>query len=172
MITQREVARDTFDIDSALKSVGREDANVIMIGEVDSGATFETILNLVETGHLVITTLLTRDATQTLERVLAMYPTEKREEIQERLAGNLSCLLVQDLVERADQLGQVAVFEVMFMNQSIKNIIRRGNLVQIRTAIQSSAEEGMITMDAFAYQLANQGIISQDVVNDYLRKEE
>jgi Tfp pilus assembly pilus retraction ATPase PilT len=103
---------------------------------------------------------------------MSYYPQNLREEAQERLATDLVAIMAQDLVERQDQEGLVAVFELMLMNGSIKNIIRRGNLVQLRTAIQSSADQGMITMDAYAYQLAQQGAISQEQVNQFVQREE
>jgi twitching motility protein PilT len=172
MFTQREMGRDTESLTNALSSAIREDANVVMISEINSAETLDRVLDLVETGHLVISSMLTRDATKTLERIMSYYPQNLREEAQERLATDLVAIMAQDLVERQDQEGLVAVFELMLMNGSIKNIIRRGNLVQLRTAIQSSADQGMITMDAYAYQLAQQGAISQEQVNQFVQREE
>lgn len=172
MFTQRELGKDTVNMVNALKSAVREDANVVMISEITDYKSLDQVLNLVETGHLVISTMLTRDATQTIERMLSFYPQDLKEEAQERISTDLVAVMAQDLVERQDQQGLVAVFELMFMSQSIKNIIRRGQLVQLRTAIQSSAEEGMITMDAYAYQLAEQGVISQTQVNEFIQREE
>lgn len=172
MFTQRELGRDTMSMSKALNSAIREDVNVVMISEITDAESLDRALDLVETGHLVITSMLTRDATQTLERMLSLYPQDKREEAQDRLATDLVAVLAQDLVERQDTDGLIGAFEFMFMNQSIRNIIRRGQLVQLRTAIQSSAEEGMITMDGYAYQLAERGIISQEQVNEFIKKEE
>jgi len=172
MFTQRELGKDTLSMVNALKSAVREDANIVMISEITDYKSLDQVLNLVETGHLVISTMLTRDATQTIERMLSFYPQDLRKEAQERISTDLVAVMAQDLAERQDQEGLVAVFELMFMNQSIKNIIRRGQLVQLRTAIQSSSEEGMITMDAYAYQLAEQGVISQDQVNEFIQREE
>ena len=172
IFTQREVGKDTLNMMNALKSAVREDANIVMVSEINNHESLDQVLNLVETGHLVISSMLTRDATQTLERMVSFYPQNLREAAQDRLASDLVAVLVQDLVERQDQPGLVAVFELMFMNQSIRNIIKRGNFVQLRTAIQSAAGEGMITMDTYAYQLAEKGIISQEQVNEFVRKEE
>lgn len=172
MFTQREMGRDTISLTTALASAIREDANIVMISEIKSAETLDLVLDLVETGHLVISSMLTRDSGKTLERILSYYPRNLREEAQERVSDNLLAILSQDLVERQDQSGFTAVFELMLMNPSIRNIVKRGNLVQLRTAIQSSAEQGMITMDAYAYQLAERGIISQEQVNRFIQKEE
>ncbi len=172
MISQREVGKDTMDAESALQSVIRLDANVVMVSDINSIETLEHILNLVETGHLVIVSMLTRDVSQTVERMVSFYPPEQRKRAQDRLASDLVCILAQDLVERQDQSGLIAVFELMFMNQSIRQTIKRGNFVQLRTAIQSSTNEGMITMDNYANELASQGIITQDKAGEYVQLEE
>ena len=172
IFTQREVGKDTLNMMNALKSAVREDANVVMVSEITNHETLDQVLNLVETGHLVISSMLTRDATQTLERMVNFYPQALRDAAQYRIATDMVALLAQDLVQRQDKAGLVAVFELMLMNQSIRNIIKRANFVQLRTAIQSAAGEGMITMDTYAYQLAEKGIISQEQVNEFVRKEE
>lgn len=172
MFTQREVGKDTKDMQSALKSAVREDANIVMVSEIHNYETLDYVIDLVETGHLVISSMLTRNVTQTLERMINFYPENLRHQAQERLASNLVAVMAQDLVQRQDQAGLIGVFELMIKNQSIEQIIRRGNLVQLRTAIQAGAQEGMITMDGYAYQLAEQGVINQNQVNEFIQKEE
>lgn len=172
MIAQREIGKDVSDSASALKSAIRVDANVVMLSDIDSLETMENLLNLVETGHLVIVSMLTRDTTQTVERLISFYPPEQRKRAQDRLANDLIGIMAQDLVERKDQGGLIAIFELMFMNQSIRQIIKRGNFVQLKTAIQSAANEGMITMDHYASELVHQGIISQDQAEEYLQTDE
>ncbi len=172
MFTQREVGKDTKDMQSALKSAVREDANIVVVSEIHNYETLDHIIDLVETGHLVVSSMLTRNVTQTLERMINFYPENLRKEAQERLAANLVAVMAQDLVQRQDQAGLIGVFELMIKNQSIEQIIRRGNLVQLRTAIQAGAQEGMITMDGYAYQLAEQGVINQNQVNEFIQKEE
>ncbi len=172
IFTQREVGKDTLDVQNALESAVREDANVVMVSEIDNHETLDHILNLVETGHLVISSMLTRNVNQTLERIIRLYPESLREQARERIASNLVAILAQDLVQRQDQAGLVGVFELMVKNRSIEQIIRRGNFVQLRTAMQAGAEEGMFTMDNYAYQLAEQGVINQDQVNEFIQNEE
>ena len=172
MFTQRELGKDTLNINNALKSAVREDANVVMISEITNAETLNHALTLVETGHLVISSMLTRDATKTLERMVSFYPQVLKDEAQDRIASDLVAVMAQDLVEKQDNSGLAVVFEFMFMNQSIRNIIKRGNFVQLRTAIQSAAGEGMMTMDGYAYQLAEKGIITQEQVNEFVLAEE
>jgi twitching motility protein PilT len=172
MFTQRELGKDTLTLCNAIQSALREDANVVVVSEIDSAKTLDNVLKLVETGHLVISTMPTRDSTQTLERMASFYPQDMRKQAQDRLSRSLLAILAQDLVPRADQPGLVAVFEVMLMNQSIHNIIRRGNFVQLRTAIQAASNEDMINMDNYAYQLAERGLISQVDANEYIQREE
>ena len=172
MFTQREVGKDIKDMQIALKSAVREDANIVMVSEIHNYETLDHIIDLVETGHLVISSMLTRNVTQTLERMINFYPENLRHQAQERLASNLVAVMAQDLVQRQDQAGLIGVFELMIKNQSIEQIIRRGNLVQLRTAMQAGAQEGMITMDGYAYQLAEQGVINQNQVNEFIHNEE
>lgn len=172
IFTQREVGKDTLTEVDALRSAAREDANVIMIGEIRNFETLDNILELVETGHLVISSISTRDAAQAIERMISMCSHDTRENLKERIAENLTAILAQDLVQKQNQTGLVAVFEFMFVNQVIKNIIKNNNFLQLRSAIQSSADEGMIAMGNYAYELAEQGIISQEQLAEYNRFEE
>lgn len=172
MITQREVGNDTLTTNTALKSALREDANIVMISEINNYETLDSILDLVETGHLVIATMMTKDTVQTIERMVSLFPPDLRKRAQDRLANDLAAIIAQDLVERKDQAGLIAIFELMFKTQNISQIIKRGNFTQLRSAIQSGAEGGMISMGTYAYELAHQGIISQEVVKEYIQEEE
>jgi len=172
MVTQREVGKDTLTFDNALRSAIREDANIVMVSEINNYEIMDDVLDLVETGHLVIATMLTKDASQTVERMVSFYPPDMRKMAQDRIASDLVAVVAQDLVQRKDQTGQIALFELMFMNQSISQIIKRGNFVQLRSAIQSGAEAGMITMDSYASELARHNLISQEIASEYAQKEE
>jgi len=172
MVTQREVGKDTLTFDHALRSAIREDANIVMVSEINNYEILDDVLDLVETGHLVIATMLTKDASQTVERMVSFYPPDQRKRAQDRIASDLIAVVAQDLVQKKDQTGQIALFELMFMNQSISQIIKRGNFVQLRSAIQSGAEAGMITMDSYASELARHNLISQEIASEYAQKEE
>jgi len=171
IFSQREVGKDTLTKTKALNSAMREDPNIIMVSEINDLKTFEAVLTVVETGHLVIASMPTKDAKQTLERMVSMYPQDQREQARERIAENMICILAQDLADRIDKSGRVAIYELLIFDSGIRSIVKRGNLSQLKTAIQSGAQEGMISMDTYAYQLAEQGIISKEDVNRFTEQE-
>ena len=171
IFSQRELGKDTLTVANALNSAMHEDPNVIMVSEINDLETLNHVLTVVETGHLVISAMSTKDPKQTLERLVAMYPPSQQAQAQERLADNITCILAQDLVNRIDQAGRIAIYELLIFTSSVRSIIKRGNLSQLKTAIQSGVKEGMLSMDTYAYQLADQGIISHDEVNKFIEKE-
>lgn len=171
IFAQREVGKDTFTKTKALNSALREDANIIMVSEINDLKTLESVLTLVETGHLVISSMPTKDAKQTLERMISMYPQDQRNQAQERIVEDMICILAQDLADRIDKPGRIAVYELLIFDSGIRNIIRHGNLSQLKTAIQSGAQEGMISMDTYAYQLAEEGVISQKDADSFNGRE-
>jgi twitching motility protein PilT len=171
IFSQRELGKDTLTVTNALNSAMHEDPNVIMVSEINNLETLNNVLTAVETGHLVISAMSTKNAKQTLERLVAMYPPSQQAQAQERLADNITCILAQDLVNRIDQSGRIAIYELLIFSSSVRSIIKRGNLSQLKTAIQSGVKEGMLSMDTYAYQLADQGIISHDEVNKFIEKE-
>ena len=168
IFSQREIGKDTLTIENALQSAVREDPNVIMVSDINDAKVLDDVLTLVETGHLVIASLSTKDSRQTIEKMINMYPQSQQKQIQERIADNLIAILSQDLVDKSEESGRTAVFELLLNTQNIRNIIKQDNLTQLRTAMQSSADEGMVTMDTYAYQLASQGTISQESVERFI----
>lgn len=168
IFSQRELGKDTLSFENALHSATREDPNLVMVSEVNDRETLDAVLNLVETGHLVIASMSTKNVRQTIEHIVAMYPHKEQEVMQDRLSENLLSIISQDLVSRIDQPGRVAVYEVLVATKGVKNIIRHGNLSQLRTAIESGSPQGMVTMDAYAYQLAENGIIERGDVEEYV----
>jgi twitching motility protein PilT len=171
IFSQRELGKDTLTVANALNSAMREDPNVIMLSEISDLETLNHVLSVVETGHLVIAAMSTKNAKQTLERLVSMYPPNQQAQAQERIADNVACIMAQDLVDRIDQSGRIAIYELLVFTSSVRSIIKRGNLSQLKTAIQSGVKEGMLSMDTYAYQLADQGINSHDEVNKFIEKE-
>lgn len=169
--SQREIGKDTLTMANALSSAIREDPNVIMVSDISDIETLEHVLTVVETGHLVIAAMPTKNARQTLERMIAMYPHNQQAQAQDRIADSMICVLAQDLVDRVDQAGRVGIYELVIFDPSIQNIVKHGNLNQLRTAIQSGAGEGMISMDTYAYQMAQQGVISQEDIGRFTENE-
>ena len=172
IFSQRELGKDTLTFANAIHSATREDPNLVMISEINDRETMDAVLNLVEMGHLVIASIPTKNVLQTIEHVVAMYPHEEHEILQSRFAESLAVIMSQDLLERIDQPGRVAVYEILVATKAVKTIIERGTLSQLRTAMESGSQQGMVTMDAYAYQLAAHHFISQEDSEQYLPSQE
>ncbi|MFH0838533.1 MAG: PilT/PilU family type 4a pilus ATPase [Patescibacteria group bacterium] len=172
IFSQRELGKDTLTFANAIHSSTREDPDIIMISEINDRETMDAVLNLAATGHLVIASVPTKNVLQTIEHVIAMYPHEEQEIMQDRFAENLAVIMSQDLLDRVDQPGRVAVYEVLVTDKGVRNIIKRGSLAQLRTAMESGVQQGMITMDSYADQLAENGIISKEAMAQYTPNQE
>jgi len=159
-INQRELGADTYSFARALKSVLREDPNVILVGEMRDLETIAAALTLAETGHLVLSTLHTQDAAQTVDRIIDVFPPYQQEQIRVMLASSLKGVVSQILVPRADGAGRVAAREVMVVTPAIAAIIREAKTHQIYSAIQVGGREGMCTMEQSLVALCRQGLIA------------
>ncbi len=159
-IEQREVGRDTHSFADALKHVFRQTPDVIMVGEMRDKETFETALQLAETGHLVLATLHTGDATQAINRIIDVFPPEQQQQIRVQLSFTLIGIFVQQLVPRLDGDGRLLATEVLEANPAVRSLIRRGDLQQIYSIIQTGSAEGMSTMNASLLRLFKEGKIS------------
>ncbi|MDH5596823.1 MAG: ATPase, T2SS/T4P/T4SS family, partial [Candidatus Peregrinibacteria bacterium] len=168
IFSQRELGKDTLTFSNALHSASREDPNIVMVSEINDADTLDAVLKLVEMGHLVIASMTTKNVLQTIEHVISMYAHEDQEIMLDRFADSLACIMSQDLLDRVDQPGRAAIFEILTANKGVRNIIRHATLSQLRTAMESGSGEGMITMDNYALQLAQNGFISQDDANQYI----
>ena len=125
IISQREIGRDTLTFAQAIRAAMREDADIIMIGEIRDTETMEIAMNLAETGHLVFSTLHTSGSVQTISRMIQFFPTEIEAQIRTRIADSLIGVLSQRLIPRSDTTGRVAIREVMFANSAIRNLINK-----------------------------------------------
>ena len=152
-IEQREVGRDTHSFADALKRVFRQSPDVIMIGEMRDRETFETALQLAETGHLVLATLHTGDATQSISRIVDVFPPEQHQQVRVQLSLTLVGVLAQQLVPRLDGKGRVLSTEVLEANPAVQNLIRKNELQQVYSVIQTSSNEGMSTMNVSLVRL-------------------
>ncbi len=159
-IEQREVGRDTSSSPEALKRVFRQSPDVIMIGEMRDRETFETALQLAETGHLVLATLHTGDATQSISRIVDVFPPEQHQQVRVQLSLTLIGVLAQQLVPKLDGTGRVLSTEVLEATPAIRNLIRKNEIQQIYSVIQTSTQEQMQTMNAALVRLFKAGTIS------------
>lgn len=166
-ISQREVGRDTLSFSHAIRAVLREDADIIMIGEIRDAETMEIAMTLAETGHLVFSTLHTASTVQTLTRIIQFFPSDIENQIRTRIADSLIGVLSQRLISRIDTPGRIAIREIMYMNSGIRNLVIKWDFIQIPNAIETWADEGMITMRRYAESLRDRGIVEEKEYKGY-----
>lgn len=158
LLDQREVYADTNSFSRALRSVLRQDPNVVMIGEMRDLETISSALTVAETGHLVFSTLHTNNAPQTIDRIVDVFPPYQQRQIRVQLANNLLGIVSQRLITRIGG-GRVVVVEVMKNIPAVASLIREGKTYQLDSIIQTSAEEGMIPLDKSLAELYKAGEI-------------
>lgn len=162
IIKQREVFADTHSFADALKHTLRQDPNVIVVGEMRDLETISTTLTAAETGHLVLATLHTPDAPQTIQRIIDVFPSHQQQQVKLQLADCLQGVVSQLLLPKASGTGRVLATEVMVATAGIRNLIREQEIEQIPTLIQTGSQYGMKTMDKCLKELFQQGIITLD----------
>jgi len=160
LVNQREVGADTQSFGNALKHVLRQDPDVILIGELRDLETISVALTAAETGHLVFATLHTQDASQTIDRVIDVFPPHQQGQVRTQLAATLQGVVCQTLVKRASGSGRAVATEVLVTTPAIANLIREGKTYQIRSALQAGRSQGMHTMDQHLADLVNSGAVS------------
>jgi twitching motility protein PilT len=160
LVNQREVGVDTEGFATALKRVLRQDPDIILVGELRDLETVSTAITAAETGHLVLATLHTQSAAQTIDRIIDVFPSHQQQEVRAQLSTALQGVVTQALCRRADGEGRTVVCEVMFATSAIRNLIREGKNHQIPSFMQSSGGDGMLTFDAHLAQRVNQSIIT------------
>ncbi len=163
IIKQREVYADTNSFANALMRALRQDPNVIVVGEMRDLETISTALTAAETGHLVLATLHTPDAVQTVDRILDVFPPARQEEIKTQLSDSLQGVVSQQLLPRCDGPGRLAAYEIMIATPAIRHLIREHATEQIPTVLQTGSQYGMCTMDACIKALHTQQLITKDV---------
>ena len=161
MINQRELNTDTDSYENALRAVLREDPDVILIGEMRDLETIAAALTLSETGHLVFGTLHTRNAPQTIDRVIDVFPPHQQDQIKVQLSNSLEAVVAQQLCPRMGG-GRVAAVEIMIATSAIRNLIREGKTYQIYSALETGAQFGMQTMDKVLADLYRTGKITHE----------
>lgn len=159
IINQREVYQDSKSFQLALKSVFREDANIILIGEMRDLDTISTAITAAETGHLIFATLHTNDSPQTVDRIIDVFPAHQQNQVRSQLANVLLSVVSQRLIPCISG-GRVPAVEIMIKNHAIENLIRENKSYQIDNVIETSMGEGMVTMDRSLANLVKDGTIS------------
>jgi twitching motility protein PilT len=162
MVNQREAGTDTHGFADALKHVLRQDPDVIMIGEARDLETMRAALTAAETGHLVLTSLHTQDAVQTIDRIIDMFPSSQQRQIRTQLAATVQGVISQQLLASSTGDGRVLAAEVMISTPAVANVIREGKTHQIPTIMQTGQQFGMITMDQSLADLVRSGRITME----------
>ncbi len=162
IVVQQEVYTDTKSFGRALVHILRQDPNVIAVGEMRDLETISTALTAAETGHLVISTLHTSDAAQTVDRIIDVFPSGQQEQIRTQLANALLAVISQQILPRVDCEGRVLATEIMIANAAVRNLIRDNKGEQLPNVITTGQSSGMHTMDSSLKKLYQQGIITYD----------
>lgn len=161
IIDQREVGIDTKDFPTGLRSVFREDVNVIMIGEMRSPDTISTAVTAAETGHLVLSTLHTNNAAQTIDRIIDSFPGDQQDQIRSQLAESLLGIFSQRLIPRISG-GLVPAYELLINNNAVANLIREKRTHEIDVVIETGTEQGMVDMNRSLLELVRAGEITME----------
>ncbi|MBP7088927.1 MAG: type IV pilus twitching motility protein PilT [Candidatus Omnitrophica bacterium] len=162
IIKQREIYSDTHSFPEALKRALRQDPNVIVVGEMRDLDTIATTLTAAETGHLVLATLHTPDAPQTIQRIIDVFPPYQQRQVTVQLAECLQGVISQVLLPRADGKGRILATEVMVSTPGIRNLIRENDIAQMPSLLQMGAQYGMCTMDKSLKTMVKKGIITRE----------
>src|ERR671928_2034960 len=161
IVNQRELGADAQSFALGLKAALRQDPDVILVGEMRDLETISTALTAAETGHLVFATLHTQDTSQTVDRIVDVFPPEQQHQVRVQLSVALQGIVTQDLLPTADGQGRVAACEVLVPTPAIRNLIREGKTHQIYSSLQTGSNVGMQTMDTALAQLVRSGKITQ-----------
>ncbi|MDP2044299.1 MAG: type IV pilus twitching motility protein PilT [Candidatus Omnitrophota bacterium] len=162
IIKQREVNSDTHSFAQALRRALRQDPNVIVVGEMRDLETISTALTAAETGHLVLATLHTSDAPQTVSRIIDVFPPHQQQQVKLQLSDCLQGVVSQLLLPHASGKGRVLATEIMIATPGIRNLIREQEIEQIPTLMQTGSQHGMHTMDKSLKELLSKGLITMD----------
>lgn len=167
MINQREIGKDSQSYAKALKSILREDPDVILVGEMRDLETISIAITAAETGHLVFSTLHTIGAAKTIDRIVDVFPPHQQQQIRIQLAAVLQGIISQQLLPRADGEGRIAALETMTTTSAIQNLIREGKTHQIESSVQTGSKYGMKTMDMAITELYKKRIITAETALTY-----
>lgn len=166
IIVQREVHYDTYSFSAALRSSLRQDPDVVLIGEMRDLETIASAITIAETGHLVFATLHTNSASQTIDRMIDVFPPHQQPQIRAQLANILMGVVSQRLIPAING-GRIAAAEILISTPAVRNIVREGKTHQLEAVIQTGAEFGMQSMDKELASLVNQGTITFDEAVNY-----
>lgn len=171
IISQREIGIDSLSWNEGLKSVLREDPDVLLIGEMRDPDSIASAITVAETGHLVFSTLHTNSAAQSVDRIIDSFPEEQQNQIRAQLSGSIAAIVSQRLIPKIDG-GRIAACEIMIANNAVKANIREGKTHLLDSIIETSQDIGMIPLEVTLAGLVRQGIVALDVAKNYVLRRE
>lgn len=163
IVNQREIGTDSNSYANALRAALREDPDVILVGEMRDLETISTAITAAETGHLVLSTVHTIGASNTVDRLIDVFPSHQQQQIRIQLASVLEAIVSQQLIPANDGFSRVAAFEVLHVNSAVRNLIREGKSHQLLTVMQTNRKQGMISMDDAILELYRSQKISREM---------
>lgn len=167
LIAQREIGADTVSFHGGLRAALRQDPDVILVGEMRDLETISTAITAAETGHLVLATLHTPDAPQTIDRIIDVFNTDQQRQIRIQLASVLIAVLSQRLIPRIDHSGRAMGLEILINTPAVANLIRQEKIYQIKSLMQTNRHLGMQTMQTSIGQLIADGVVHKDALKEY-----
>jgi twitching motility protein PilT len=162
LVTQREVGQDSKSFSNALRAAGREDADIVLVGEMRDLETISLAITLSEMGQVVFGTVHTNSASKTIDRLVDVFPSDQQTQVRTMLSDSLKGIVSQQLLRTKDGKGRVAVNEILFGSPALGNIIREGKTQQIVSLIQGGKSEGMQTIDMALMELVQKDVISAE----------
>jgi len=171
VIVQRQLGSDMLSFASGLKHALRQDPNVIMVGEMRDLDTIAATITLAETGHLVLATLHTYSAAQTIDRIIDIFPPHQQTQVRMQLSMTLASVISQRLVNKKDG-GRIAAREILLNTPAVANMIRENKIAQIKTVLQTNMKEGMISLDQDLIRLYKEKVIDKETAQVYMENPE
>lgn len=167
VIIQRQLGSDMMSFNNGLKHALRQDPDVIMVGEMRDLETIATTITLAETGHLVLATLHTYNAAQTVDRIIDIFPSHQQDQVRMQIANTLAGVISQRLLHKKDG-GRIAAREVMINNSAVSNLIRENKIAQLKTVIETNSKEGMVSIDQDIKRLYKEGLVEKAEAQSYM----
>lgn len=167
IISQREVGSDTLAWNAALKSVLREDPDIVLVGEMRDYETIQSVLTVAETGHLVFSTLHTGSAAEAINRIIDVFPAHQQNQVKSSLANSLIAVIAQRLIPTADGTSRIPAIEILLNGSSVAPLIRDGKVFQLDNVIETSEQSGMILLEKYLEKLYVAGKITKETAYSY-----
>lgn len=172
VISQREIGRDTLSWDKALKSVLREDPDIVLVGEMRDYETIQSVLTIAETGHLVFSTLHTGSTTEAINRIIDVFPSHQQNQIKSSLSNSLLAVVAQRLLPMVTGDFRIPAIEILLNESSVSPLIRDGKIHQLNNVIETSEQKGMILFEKYLLKLYNAGHITKQTAHTFaIRKD-